>query len=152
MSTEKVKDEGLTFMEEFELLDAELTPVSPVKTPSGKKKRKSSAKKKSGRPVAQKKKSARPLSKTEQALIVAGCAVAILAVALSSVLVEARRIGNAVRAFHEVGTGMENMVMIGEEGVTAMSQARHDALKKEEREKAKTLDAWLETKPYMPPR
>ena len=131
MDTEKVKDEGLTFMEEFERPDQKMTRTSKKRNPSGKKRRSSG---KGG-----KRRSSGPsLSGTEKALISAGCAVALLAILLSGILVEARQIGNAVRAFHQVGTGMEGIAMIGEEGIVAVAQAKDSARK--EAEKAKTED------------
>ena len=128
MSTEKVKDNGLTFMEEFELLDQEMTRPSKKKK-DGKKKKSSS---RSGK--GKRKGAGINLSATEKGLITAGCIVAVLAVALSGILVEARQIGNAVRSFKQVGTGMEGIAMIGEEGVVAVAEAKYEAQKKEERE------------------
>ena len=140
MSTKKVNDDGLTFMEEFELLDREMTKPSKKKSAPKKRRHVSRTAKR------KQKQGGVTLSPTEKGLITAGCVVAILAVALSGILVEARQIGNAVRSFQQVGTGMEGIAMIGEEGVVAVAQAKYDAQRKEELEKAKKEAEELEEK------
>ncbi|MBQ6903000.1 MAG: hypothetical protein IJQ26_00625, partial [Lachnospiraceae bacterium] len=133
-STAKVNDEDLTFMDEFAMLDEDLTHVSDSRraasSGSGKRDAQRSARKKVKKrePLRTRlRASVSSLSKTEQAVIAAGIAVAVIGVALGTVLIQARAVGNALRAFAEVGNTSADLSMIGIDGITAVEQAAYDS-------------------------
>ena len=112
--TYKVNDDDLTFMDEFAMLDEDVTQASSNKRPARRAGGNGSGKNDTRRAAGKKVRKREPLrtrlrasvtslSKTEQAVIAAGIAIAVIGVSLGTVLIQARTVGNALRSFAEIG-------------------------------------------------
>ena len=125
-------------MDEFAMLDEDMTQVSdggrPARRAGGSGSGKRSANRSAGKKVRKReplltrlRASVSSLSKTEQAVIAAGIAIAVIGVALGSVLIQARAVGNALRSFAEIGNTSTDLTMIGIDGITAVEQAAYNS-------------------------